>query len=444
MGWTNDDEKFLREAWATATSTRDIALSLDRSPEAVARKAGRLGLTPRGGDPAPKPTATAPLRTEAADVSLDEERGEGRVFLQSTERIRTAEEAMQKAGVDPSQWLVAKQSFKSYEAMHKDEKGNAIVTPLWSVHLDIKRRAGWTPEEFRREIVDALRDKRIPRTSTAARRPPAKGLLAEVSIMDHHFGKLAWAPETGEDYDLKIADERYRAATEQLLATTAANKPDRVLWVVGNDFYHVDSGNNTTTRGTPQDCDGRWQKAFVVGVRATVDGINAAREIAPVDVMVVPGNHDEERAFTLGVILEELYFKDTRVAVHNSPDLKKSFVWGKTFLGFYHGHDSRTVKQEREVIDALASQDPQAWAGAVWRELHLGHLHHEREEVWHYRSSQDLDRVIVRRLPSLSATDRWHHHNGFRSLKAAEAHFYRDTCGRVGYAVANPYPVLVS
>src|SRR4051812_36416642 len=34
---------------------------------------------------------------------------------------------------------------------------------------------------------------------------PAK-ILAEISIYDHHFGKLCWAPETGTNYDLDIAE----------------------------------------------------------------------------------------------------------------------------------------------------------------------------------------------------------------------------------------------
>ena len=49
---------------------------------------------------------------------------------------------------------------------------------------------------------------------------PSKGKennLLEISIFDLHIGKLAWGGETGENYDTKIARERFLISIEKLL-----------------------------------------------------------------------------------------------------------------------------------------------------------------------------------------------------------------------------------
>mgnify|MGYP003346276768 CR=1 FL=1 len=43
-------------------------------------------------------------------------------------------------------------------------------------------------------------------------------------------------------------------------------KLDRILLVIGNDFYNADGKSGATTAGTPQDCDSRWYKMFKEGL----------------------------------------------------------------------------------------------------------------------------------------------------------------------------------
>lgn len=44
-----------------------------------------------------------------------------------------------------------------------------------------------------------------------------EGLLYELDMPDLHFGKLAWAEETGQDYDIQIAAEAAHDAFTELL-----------------------------------------------------------------------------------------------------------------------------------------------------------------------------------------------------------------------------------
>lgn len=116
------------------------------------------------------------------------------------------------------------------------------------------------------------------------------------SIFDLHLGKLAWGEETGEDYDIHIAQARFHAAINDLINKSSGYKVDEILFPVGNDIYNSDKAlpYSQTTAGTPQMDDTRWQKMFRIGVRLITEAIIKLSEIAPVKVPLVYSNHDFE------------------------------------------------------------------------------------------------------------------------------------------------------
>ena len=418
--WTREEVQKLKAMQNTGHQAKHIAKALGRTISsvynAIHRESGGAGYA-------------EPI-TEQKSFSEHGDRAD--CSFTTLTPVRTIDDALRKAEIDTTTWAVDRCKINSWEQASKDAEGNVTKTPLWQVALWLVKKRGWSRPELTARIVQELKRKRPKRKAAKKRKPKTRktGTLAELSIMDHHFGKLAWEPEVGGNYDVAIARDRYNAASHRLLEQISEEKPSRILKVVGNDFYHVDKGDNTTTRGTPQDADGRWQKAFVTGLACVRESIETAREIAPVTVVVVPGNHDTERAFTLGVVLSALYENDSRVNVDNGPDMKKCFVWGKTMLSFFHGHNMSKSRLE-QLPSEMASRWPKEFAATQWREWHMGHLHSESESVWRNRTSESIGDIIVRRLPSLCGTDRWHYEMGYRSLGAAEAHFYSSEFGRL-------------
>jgi hypothetical protein len=414
--WTRTVSERAARMYRQGFRVTDIAKSCGRTPAAVKSKLRDLGVTRTFGDG---------LGRASRRGKVDETHGDARDITWTTDKpVRTEAEAVAKAGVNLKEWNVDRCRIGGW-----GPAGNQC----WQVRLELSRKRGWNNREFARELIAELRR---ARPACAVKRPwrTAKGVLAELSISDHHFGKLSWKPETGEDYDLKIARERYRKAAVRLIGEAVAEGATEALVVAGNDFYHVDRGSeNTTTAGTRQDADGRWQKAFVVGATELRNAIDlAADEIGRVRVKIVPGNHDSEKAFTLAVVLGAVYERDKRVCVDVSPALASCYQWGTVLLGFQHGHNMR-AERFKQLPNEMAHLWPREWAATSWREWHLGHLHSESEDVWRYRASETLGDVIVRRLPSLCGTDSWHRANGYRSLGAAELHLYDATFGRVGY-----------
>src|SRR5688572_11137605 len=98
------------------------------------------------------------------------------------------------------------------------------------------------------------------------RAPPRKSLeetLTVYGLGDPHVGMLAWEPETGASFDLKIAD---RITSETIVRLIAAAPPSRVggLALIGDNFHADDDRQVTPAHGHKLDVDGRSAKVWRV------------------------------------------------------------------------------------------------------------------------------------------------------------------------------------
>ena len=106
---------------------------------------------------------------------------------------------------------------------------------------------------------------------------PLDDLLTVYPMGDPHFGMHAWGKETGEDFDLKIAEDLTYAAIDRLVASAPASK-EAVILELG-DFFHADNNTGQTPRSHAQlDTDNRWARVMQVGLRAMVYVIKRALE----------------------------------------------------------------------------------------------------------------------------------------------------------------------
>jgi len=183
-------------------------------------------------------------------------------------------------------------------------------------------------------------------------------------------------------------------------------KISKILIPLGNDFYNVDNKFNTTTAGTPQQEDTRWQKTFKAARELAVEVIDGLSSIAPVDVLIIVGNHDEERTFFLGDSLESFYHRNQNVNINNSPMKRKYYSFGKVLIGFTHGYWEKPEK----LPFLMPTEQPERWAETIHREWHLGDKHHKKDLL--YRT-EDTNGVTIRYLRALSATDTWHFDKGY-------------------------------
>jgi hypothetical protein len=148
-------------------------------------------------------------------------------------------------------------------------------------------------------------------------------------LFDLHLGKLAWGGETGENYDTKIARKRFLYTIETLIERASGFPYSRILFPVGSDFFNSDTIDNTTTKGTFQDEDLRWKKTFKFGIQLVRDAISILKQTGvPVDVLIIQGNHDEQRTTYLGECLEGWYHNDDMININNDAPSRKFYKFG--------------------------------------------------------------------------------------------------------------------
>jgi hypothetical protein len=336
---------------------------------------------------------------------------------------------MMLMGFDPVKWELIKikvkrtdwdvtMKMKSYDLEEGVSKARTWkekeTNHLYSIEMDIKPIQGELSTDDLVSIFDDLEPPKL----TKVKYQPGR-MMFELPIMDLHLGKRAWAEETGQDdYDLKLADQLYRQTVDDLLGKLdqCNLSIDKIVLPVGQDFFHVDNDKGTTTAGTPVDVDSRWQKLFRVGVDLLVWTIEQLREIAPVEVMYVPGNHDKTFAYFAVYTLAAWYRSCDGVTVDLSPTFRKYVRYGVNLIGFSHGKEGKRIEH------LMQQERPRDWGETVFREWHLGDLHHEE--------AMEIGGVKIRRISSVTALDAWHSEKGYMAQRMAQAFIWDREKGR--------------
>jgi hypothetical protein len=343
-------------------------------------------------------------------------------------RVKTLADLIRVCEIDTQEWTVDRYVCNKWEMGSTDLDGNPQTTELYQVKAWLKRRV--QAIAVRAEIADLLAYAKAhvgAALPVVKRSKPAKTspYMLELSIPDLHVGKLAWGAETGgENYDSKIAERLFETALEALIQRTSGFTFDRVLLVLGNDLLHSDTRAGQTTGGTQLDNDSRYQKTFGVVRRMCIRAIDRCLEVAPVQVAMVPGNHDTLGVWHLGDSLECWYHRHGDVTIDNAPTSRKYVQFGKVMLLLTHGDKGK--RQDYPLL--MATEKPAMFGSTVHREAHTGHLHQTRVQEHHG--------VKVRISPALCPADAWHAENAFvGNAMAAEAFVWHREEGLVSLAL---------
>jgi hypothetical protein len=311
-----------------------------------------------------------------------------------------------------------------------EDSGKMLVVPLYHMELRLVRKQ----EEIRAHnaIEDMIQDAKefAPRYPKIKYTPRKDKMLYEIAMPDIHFGRLTWHEESGQDFDIKIAESVVRETLQQLLQYSKNFEIGKILFPLGNDFFNSNNKSNTTVNGTLQQEDTRWQKTFRAGRRLATEMIDACAEIAPVDVLFVLGNHSEEKEFYLGDALECWYHNNKNVQIDNGAMSRKYYSFGKVLLGFTHGNTEATKK----LPNLMQFEVPKLWGDSIYREWHTGDKHHKMDFVLEVDEQVG---IVIRILRSLVPADAWTFSHGFvGSQRAAEAFLWHPESGLIAQFTA--------
>lgn len=246
-----------------------------------------------------------------------------------------------------------------------------------------------------------------------------KDLLCVYPMGDPHLGMFAWRAETGEDFDLKMAERTLVAATDQLV--NLAPPAEKALIINLGDFFHADNQSNQTTRSKNSlDVDTRWAKVLGVGVRVMRRIIDRALvKHQHVTVICEVGNHDDHSSIMLALCLAQYYTKEPRVHIDTSPAKFHWYHHGQCLIGVTHGD---TIKPA-QLPGIMANDRPMEWGRTIFRFWYTGHIHHD--------SAKEYPGCVVESFRTLAARDAWHSAHGYRSGRDMKCDVLHKKWGRI-------------
>jgi hypothetical protein len=376
----------------------------------------------------PKPNLIGKVQSEGPDnkpgievAGTDEKKS---FVVRSYEPVTTAEEAFEKAGLDSSIWEVTKVTANSWEVFAEGEHRN-----LWQVKIECRRLVAKAIEKATELIAERIHKKAV--TIHRPRKKKIKHAHTIVSgLVDHHFGKLCWEPETGSEYDLKIARQLWQRAAEVMIERAATYDVEEIVVPIGNDMCHFDNRQGTTEHGTPQDSDSRYAKVCDAMEESLLSTLELyGRTYRNVRVIWVGGNHDYITSYWLCRMARQAFRNVKHFTFDLSPSSHKYYQFGKCLIGFSHGN----APKKASLMAMMPVDVPNLWAkSTACREWHTGHFH-QKETTTRIGTSEQAG-MQFRVLPSLCGADAWHASHGYTMCRrATESYLYSHQYGMRGY-----------
>lgn len=281
--------------------------------------------------------------------------------------------------------------------------------------------------ELMKAVIEGMKSEITPVVPVKAVRTKRDDKLLNLyTVSDFHLGMLAWADESGDDWDMKIAEDLF----SRWFDAAFQKAPDAGTGVINllGDFAHFDSLDAVTPESRHVlDADTRYQKLvryMIRMVRRVVD--MALVKHKNVRLLIVQGNHDESGMIWLAEMFSTLYDNEPRVFVDTSPDVYKMVQHGKTTLFFHHGHKARFDAIEPVMIAKFRK----AFGESVYSYAHVGHLHHQK--------LVESRNMIVEQHRTLAAKDAYASRGGWMSGRSANVITYSAEYGEVARLTISP------
>jgi hypothetical protein len=246
-------------------------------------------------------------------------------------------------------------------------------------------------------------------------------LLTLYTLTDFHLGMYAWKAETGDDWDMSIAEREALAAITRM-SEGSPNSETAILNLQG-DFLHWD-GLVAVTPASKHvlDADTRYGKLIEMALDVTMSCIEILlRKHKRVRLLVCEGNHDESGSAWLRKACKKVYQDNERLEVDDTEFPYYAYLHGEIMLGFHHGH-----KKKNTALPQLFAAEPryrEMWGASKYCYIHTGHYHHAEQDM------SEGGGAIVERHPTLAGSDAYAARGGYTSWRACHAITYHEKDG---------------
>lgn len=298
-------------------------------------------------------------------------------------------------GFDVKEWELVSARNNIWNVYSKQDG----IQELYSSKIVVKPRTEISLEEIKEFYNDLINTYSSPIVKKYENK---NGLLFELPIVDLHLGKFSTSDIVKDEYNTQIARDCFNKVIDTCIYRLSGVNIEKIIFPIGNDFFHFDTVSTTTTGGTPQDADMKHQTLFKSGVLLLIDGITKlSNELkSPIEVFCVQGNHDFMTSYHAVMSLWCYFHNNENVIIDLSTSPRKYIEFGNCLIGYSHGE-----KEKKRIEKIMQVEAAESWGRTKFREFHLGHLHSEQV-------TEDGG-VIIRNLSSVTGTDAWHHNSGY-------------------------------
>ena len=280
-------------------------------------------------------------------------------------------------------------------------------------------------QEMMRQSIDAMKEE-IPRL-TALPAPPLTNdnLLNCYVVTDYHLGMLSWDEETGENWDVAIAETLVIKWFEQAIAQSP--NADTAVFAQLSDFLHFD-GMDAVTPASKHllDVDTRFAKlvrSAIRVLRTIIDMLLAKHQ--NLHIIMADANHDPVSQIWLREWFSVLYENEPRVTVDKSPNPYNAYEFGNVALFFHHGHKRKVAN----VSEVFAGQFREMFGRTKYAYAHMGH--------YHSIDIKENNLMIVEQHRTLAPGDAYSARGGWLSGRDAKVISYDRRYGEVSRLTIN-------
>lgn len=309
----------------------------------------------------------------------------------------TPEVILEAHGMNKDLWEVISCKSNFYQ---QQKKGGSVIN-LYQSKLTAKPVKCAVSLETIKSNFDSLQNKFSP-IKVGKPNKHAK-YLYEINIADLHLGKFSCDYETGELLNSEIAERRFFEVIKKECDNISqyGEYIEKILFVWTNDFFNSDGISQSTTGGTPQDTDMKWQKLYLTGVNMLIKAIDKLSTLAPVKTFYIASNHSRQTDYYAICTLNAWFRNYSNVEVDITPHTRHYERYGVNLIGFAHSYYEK--KQNLPYLMSIECKED--WGKTSYREYHLAHYHSEKVE--------EKGGIVFRWLPSVTGTDTWSNDCGF-------------------------------
>ena len=312
----------------------------------------------------------------------------------SDKEIKTEEDLIAICKIDNSRWQIAKMIQNAW-GKPEDQR---FQVKVWLEPVSVVSAFKQSFEKF----LSAYKPLAAPIRKSVTFDKESSCLV--VNKQDAHLNKY----DTKGENDII---ERFKRIEDKLnrvlIKSSVCNSLEKIIYILGSDQFNSE-WTSMTTKGTPQQNILPYHVSFQLICDHEVNILNLLLSYGKsVEVLYVPGNHDEYVGWHMMSWLKTYYRNVDDISIDISTDFSKYVRFNNTALMFNHGDAMKPEKLAQTFPVDFKSE----WSLCDYYYIFTGDKHTEL--------SKNIGGIKFYQIPSLSnAKSRWDEKNGYTSVPA--------------------------